>query len=128
MISQVVQKASQHNLEFTASLSPHAGLLPRGPPSPGQTGRQGGSPGGGSLHGSPSFPGSRGPARVLPGSEDGSQQRAQNPGPSVPCLQVQRPRGPGLPLRWAAALLSKCLRAILGSLSHYLSADGTCES
>lgn len=34
-------------------------------------------------------------------------------------------RGPGPPHRWAAALLSKCLRAILGSLSHYLSTDGT---
>ena len=62
---------------------------------------------------------------MLSGSEDGSQRRAQNPGPSVPCFWVQRPRGPRLPLRWAAALLSKCLRAILGSLSHYLSADGT---
>ena len=125
MISQVVYKALQHDLEFTTSLSPQAGLLPCGPPSPRQAAGRVAAPCEGSLHGHPSFPASRGPMRVLLGSEDSSQRRAQNPGPSLPSRRAQCPRGPGPPHRWAAALLSKCLRAILGSLSHYLSTDGT---
>ena len=79
---------------------------------------------GGSLHGYPSFPASRGPTRVFSGSEDSSQRRAQNPGPSLPSHRAQCPRGPGPPHRWAAALLTNCLRAIHRSLSHDPSTAG----
>ena len=49
----------------------------------------------------------------------------RTPDPLFHSAGCSAPRGPGPPHRWAAALLSQCLRAILGSLSQYLSTDGT---